>query len=217
MNSPLDSLMGNLDFAGATEGQRVGAKQGAQFVKFYTVKEVELIPRGEKTNELGKKVTEFETKEVERLKITVVNPDDRYNIKDDYAEEQDIQLHWGAYEAFRKGLTFEGKSIEECSYIPAHITNELRYKGIHSEEQFARVSDEFCASFPELQNLREIARAHQRAKEGNKIADDISTMKLELKKYQDMVAELQSRLDSSPSTASKSKSKKEIKEIEVSQ
>lgn len=186
------------DTTGAQPGQRLpGLKR--QYVRFYR-KTIPVVCATEvKINEKTgtTQVLKTAVKEVEREMVNIVTPGDSSNIVDDFAEDFHRREHWREYKAFRDGKVGPiGKDIDECtSYISPHVATELRYLGVHTEEQLAAASDLLCGQIACGFDLREFARACVKAQEGNKNLDQVRNLQAELVKSNDLIADLQKQIN----------------------
>lgn len=186
------------DTTGVQPGQRIpGIKR--QYVRFYKkiipqvyATEVYVNPKTGSTQ-----VLKTDVRNVEKEMVHIVTPGDNNNIVDDFAEDFHKREHWQAYKNFRDGKTAPlGKDIDECSsYISPHAATELRYRGVHTEEQLADASDLLCSQIASGFDLREFARACCKASQESKSLTQVLAMKGELEQSRKLIADLQAQIN----------------------
>lgn len=185
------------DTASAQIGERLpGLKR--QYVRFYSKTESEVYATEVVVNEKtgSTKVVKTAVRPVTREMVHIVTPGDTNNVVDDHAADFHKREHWREYKAFRDGKTAPlGKDIDECtSYISSPVATELRYLGVHTEEQLADASDLLCGRIANGFDLREFARSSCQARNTSKDQGAVLALKTQLEDSQKMIAELQKQM-----------------------
>jgi hypothetical protein len=126
-------------------------------------------------------------REVEREMVHIVTPGDKNEV-DDFAQDYHRREYWHHYKAFRDGKGIPlGTPVEECQYIAPTIATELKYLGVHTEEQLADAADLLVERLPDGYSLREFARTNCKVKADNKNAGSINLLKSEMLKLQETI------------------------------
>lgn len=163
-----------------------------QFVRFYPKKFVQVYATEVEINEkLGTtKVLKTATRDREYEMVQIVTPGDTNEI-DCIAEDYHKRHFWKQYKAFRenKGALI-GKDLDLCEYVPTPIVTELKYLGCHTQEQLADASDLLCGRLADGFSLREFARSMVKADLENSNLGQVNSLKKELEKAQEMIAQL---------------------------
>lgn len=185
------------DTNNVTPGERVrGANR--QYVRFFWKKEPEVYAVEAIVNEKtgSAKVTKTAVREVLREMVHIKTPGDPNEVED-HAADFHKREHWRAYKAFRDGKTGPiGTDIDECtSYISPHLATELRYRGVHTEEQLADASDLLCGQIPEGFSLREFARARCKTKKSNENTQELNTLREQLASQAALISQLQEQMN----------------------
>lgn len=182
----------DFDTSNIKDGQRLSGKN-RQFVRFYYKKFQQPYTIEAKINPVtGNSVpVKVGTREVEREMVEIITPGDK-NTVDDFAEDYHRREHWAAYKAFRDGRGAPlGKPLENCSYVSAPQVTELRYLGVHTEEQMADASDLLCDRVPNGHELREFARSMVKASRENQSLNEVNALKAQLKAMQEQMEAMQ--------------------------
>ena len=178
------------------DGQRLKSSS-RQYVRFYEKKELQIYATEAKINAItgSSTPTKHATREVTRLYVNIVTPGDK-NTVDDYAEDFHKREHWREYKAFRDGRSAPlGKSIEECTYVAPNISTELKYHGVHTEEQLADSSDLLCGQIANGFELRDYARAVVKANSENGNLAQVNALRGELERSNALLAKMQEQID----------------------
>jgi hypothetical protein len=174
---------------GVQDGQRIGGSSKRQFVRFYNKRMAEPYAVEVRINEKtgATQVLKTAVREVEREMVHVVTPGDKNEV-DDFAQDFHRREFWNQYRAFRDGKGIPlGTPIEECQYIAPTIATELKYLGVHTEEQLADAADILVERLPDGYSLREFARTNCKVKLDNQNVGSINLLKAEMLKLQETI------------------------------
>jgi hypothetical protein len=174
---------------GVQDGQRIGGNSKRQFVRFYNKRMAEPYAVEVRINEKtgATQVLKTAVREVEREMVHIVTPGDKNEV-DDFAQDYHRREYWHHYKAFRDGKGIPlGTPVEECQYIAPTIATELKYLGVHTEEQLADAADLLVERLPDGYSLREFARTNCKVKADNKNAGSINLLKSEMLKLQETI------------------------------
>lgn len=184
------------DLNNLRDGQRVRGLS-RQMVRFYRKKivvaqatEVKVDPKTGAT-----KPIKTEPREVEKEFVHIVTPGDK-NEYDDVAQDFHRREFWAQYNAFRSGKAAPfGTPIEECSFIPSNLVTELKYLNVHTAEQLADCSDLLCNQIANGWEMREFAKAIVKASTDNKSLGQVSVLRGELEKSQELIKNMQMQMN----------------------
>lgn len=197
-NSPLNQIVPSWDAEtlqgfdipeNIQDGQRIGGSSRRQYVRFYKRKiaepyatEVQIDPRTGSA-----KVLKTGVREIEREFVHIRTPGDKNEIET-FAEDDHRREFFAHYRAFRDGKGIPlGTPIEECNYIAPSIQIELKYLGVHTEEQLADASEVVLERMPDGFSLREFARANCKVKLDNAASGQVNLLKSEMLKLQETI------------------------------
>lgn len=184
------------DTSNVQDGQRLRGSN-RQLVRFYKKQTSEPraveVKENPRTGEVRVVRTEIETKDEEF--ILIVTPGDKNEI-DQPATDWHKREFWKYYTNFRDGKSAPiGKDIDECSYVAASIATELRYLGVHTEEQLADASDMLCNQVANGWELREFAKAVCTANNTNKSLNQVKILRSELESSRAAMAEMAKEME----------------------
>lgn len=176
---------------------RIGGSSRRQMVRFFneTVMEVqstEVKTLLDKTGQFveSTKILKREAVPVTREMVEIVTPGDK-NIIVDRAQPFHKLEHMDSYMNFREGKTAPiGTPIDECRFISGPLALELKVHRVHTVEQLADASDEFCKLIPTGWELREFARAEVKAVRESARGGEILSLKSQLSESKQTIDEL---------------------------
>jgi hypothetical protein len=175
-----------------SDGQRIGGSSKRQFVHFYKKKIAEPYAVEVKVNERtgNVQVVKTDVRTVEKEFVRVVTPGDKNDV-DDFAQDYHRREYWNHYRNFRDGKGIPlGTPIEDCHYVAPSIQTELKYLGVHTEEQLADAADILVERLPDGHSLRVFARTNCQARLDNAGSGQIALLQKQLADMAQKVEEL---------------------------